>query len=306
MFTEETVTLPARSLNWPAATIIEHSTTRLIPNAGSDEFFVTGLISCVSNDDFAQVKTDAEKLAKVLKACGPENLTPALLSWSRDARERHLRQQLLQHPRVSLNSVLGVAQQLASAVSSVYTCRFTHKNIRPETILLFPDKVASDLRAFLLGVDSLQSGDTAWERNLYRHPTRQGLHVNDKHIMQHDIYSMGVSLLELGLWESFVQYGSEGAMPSTPLELTLDDLIIADCDFESRTKVKDHLITIARSKSPRKVGKKYAAVVITCLTCLDEDNGDFGEEEDMRDKDGIQLGMRYLEKVLNPLLELSA
>jgi serine/threonine protein kinase len=324
MFTRDTVTLPANSLNWAAVTIIEHSTTRLIPNAGSDELFVTGLISCVSNDDFVQVNTDAEKLAKVLKEVDSKSshLLPChgLVTRESDspmepssielvfrlpftgAYPTSLRQMLLQHPRASLNSVFRIAQNLASAVSSLYNFGFTHKNIRPETILLFPTgKGTPELGAFLLGVDILQSGDTAWERNLYRHPTRQGLYVNDKHVMQHDIYSMGVSLLELGLWKSFIQYSSEG---TTPLKLTLGDLVISESDLDSPTKVKDHLITIARSKLPFIVAPTYAAVVNTCLTCLDMDNV-FALEEDMSDEDPILLGMGYFQAVLDPLLKLS-
>ena len=34
---------------------------------------------------------------------------------------------------------------------------------------------------------TLQSGDSAWGKNLYRHPHRQGLHPQDIYVMQHDI-----------------------------------------------------------------------------------------------------------------------
>jgi hypothetical protein len=51
---------------------------------------------------------------------------------------------------------------------------------------------------------TLRSGDTLWEKNIYRHPRRQGQKPQDDYIMQHDIYSLGVCLLELGLWESLL------------------------------------------------------------------------------------------------------
>lgn len=48
-------------------------------------------------------------------------------------------------------------------------------------------------------------GDLEWERNLYRHPVRQGLWSEEAFIMQHDIYSLGVCLIEIALWQSFIQ-----------------------------------------------------------------------------------------------------
>jgi hypothetical protein len=35
-------------------------------------------------------------------------------------------------------------------------------------------------------------GDETFEKNIYRHATRQGLHPEADYSMQHDIYSLGV------------------------------------------------------------------------------------------------------------------
>jgi hypothetical protein len=53
----------------------------------------------------------------------------------------------------------------------------------------------------------------AWDRNVYRHPLRQGDRPAEAYRMQHDIYSLGVCLLEIGLWESFVEYTTEHERP---------------------------------------------------------------------------------------------
>ena len=45
------------------------------------------------------------------------------------------------------------------------------------------------------------------------------------------------------------------------------------------------------------MGDTYTEVVINCLTCLDEDNEDFGNPEEFEDEDGVQIGVRYIEKV---------
>lgn len=45
------------------------------------------------------------------------------------------------------------------------------------------------------------------------------------------------------------------------------------------------------------MGTIYSEVVVTCLTCLDPENADFGNEDEFQDEDGILVGVRYIEKV---------
>jgi hypothetical protein len=53
---------------------------------------------------------------------------------------------------------------------------------------------------------------------------------------------------------------------------------------------------LARTKLPRRTGTKYAEIVEACLTCLDDDNIDFGDESEFVDEDGILVGVDILEK----------
>lgn len=260
-----------------------------------------------------------------------------------------LRRQLLQPPTASLTHILNIARQLASAVSLIHTCEFVHKNIRPETILVFPGP-ETDVglgSAYILGFDSFRSvnfqtlrrGDAASHRNLYRHPLRQGIRAHDSYVMQHDVYSLGVCLLELGLWESLVCYdyspqeqeqeqeysvaaefqekteeereGEREAvapLPSKALGLLPEDL---DLDNEQGSppsfRIKDHLVMLARTRLPLRMGDKYAAVVRTCLECLDADNEDFtgDEAEGMQDENGVLVGARFIEKMIFRLDEIS-
>ncbi|TGZ78794.1 hypothetical protein EX30DRAFT_397489 [Ascodesmis nigricans] len=46
--------------------------------------------------------------------------------------------------------------------------------------------------------------DAKWHRTLYQHPRRRGTHPDERYSIDHDMYSLGVCLLELGLWTSFV------------------------------------------------------------------------------------------------------
>lgn len=127
----------------------------------------------------------------------PRSLRDLLLS-----REQH-------HP---LNERFEVAKQLANSVMFVHNSQFVHKNISPETILLLENEVSILGMPFLVGFEKFRLadgktyhiGDSLWWQNLYRYPTRQGIRPSEDYVMQHDIYSLGVRLLEIGSWSSFV------------------------------------------------------------------------------------------------------
>ncbi|KAK1758923.1 hypothetical protein QBC47DRAFT_96883 [Echria macrotheca] len=353
------VSLPENGLDWETAVPIPYSSsTRIIQRAGSTKFFVVDTIVCDSHLNIASARTDAESLAKKLRHIDPSVFgllachgiikrkdkssgrlsfidlifrPPAGPAETKLYRAYTLRERLMQ-PRglISLTQVLDIARKLASAVSFIHTCEFVHKNIRPEAIVFFgnPDDECGDLgSAYILGFDSfrninfqtMRKGDVAWHRNLYRHPQRQGVRANEAYVMQHDVYSLGVCLLELGLWESFVSYRKEGmegqtVVPNESMTQLLGDVVSGDGgEVESAlpppsgVRAKERLVHLARTRLPVKMGDRYTAVVVTCLTCLDEDNVDFfgdAGEDTMQDKDGVLVGARFIEKVLFRLDEI--
>lgn len=72
--------------------------------------------------------------------------------------------------------------------------------------------------------------------------------------------------------------------------------------FESCEKATDHLVALSRSsKLMAKMGTKYSKVVEMCLTCLDEGNVYFGDQQEFQDDDGVSVGARYIEKVLGAI-----
>lgn len=257
-----------------------------------------------------------------------------------------LRQLLLSSDaRISLTRKVCIARELAKAVNYVHTFAFVHKNIRPESILCFGDAQAShsgsgsgSSAVFLAGFDAfraadantIMAGDVGWERNVYRHPLRQGYDPAERYRMQHDIYSLGVALLEIGLWESFVEYTTAtattedgeagGGPPQTKLGRTHDHFqewlrasragtqqdgggkgdFLAAFAF----RLKDYLVEQARTRLAPRMGDKYARVVLSCLTCLDEDNEDFGGAEAADPSDGA-AALCFIEKILKDLDEIS-
>ncbi|KAK5654582.1 hypothetical protein OQA88_7211 [Cercophora sp. LCS_1] len=350
------VSLPENGLAWETALSVPFSSTRVIQRAGSIKSFVVDTILCDSNVNIASARTDAEGLAKKLKHTDPsvfglltchglvkrkDKTTGRLTSidlifrppsgssptpGGKDSLPVSLRKRLMQPQNISLTQAVDIARQLASAVSFIHTCEFVHKNIRPETILFFPDSEKPEGLGspYMLGFDAfrnvnfqtLRKGDTAWHRNLYRHPQRQGVRANDTYVMQHDVYSLGVCLLELGLWQSFVSYKQDGEdlgeseqTPSEALTQLFEEFNLNETGVEGRlagASAKDELTRLAKTRLPLKLGDRYTEVVVTCLTCLDEENTDFfGQaEEDMQDQDGVLIGTRFIEKVLMRLNEI--
>lgn len=255
---------------------------------------------------------------------------------------------------ISLSRKVRMARELAKAVSYVHNFAFVHKNVRPESVLCFEKPAENpslpslhsssaasisyhNSHAFLVGfdafrastADTLMSGDMRWDRNVYRHPLRQGDDPAEKYRMQHDIYSLGVCLLELGLWESFVDY-TEGGGAQTPqpkLGGTYDNFQawlrenplavttattstgLAD-DAASRFRedlafrLKDYLVEQAQTRLAPRMGERYARVVLSCLACLDEDSEDFSGvvAEDTSDD---AAALCFVENVIQALDEIA-
>ncbi|EMD89769.1 hypothetical protein COCC4DRAFT_185674 [Bipolaris maydis ATCC 48331] len=145
------------------------------------------------------------------------------------------------------------------------------------------------LREILLNTPTSTSTTRRLEitRDLARHPPRQGFSPHDDYEMHHYIYSLGVCLLEIGLWGSFVEYD-----PTTGAH-SLSQLLTARSE-----KDKDLFVALAQCPLPGSMGDTYAEIVETCLTCLDPGNVDSGDEKAFEDEDGILVGVRYIEKVL--------
>jgi hypothetical protein len=55
----------------------------------------------------------------------------------------------------------------------------------------------------LLGASTML-GEDDWQKRIYQHPERQGRYVEQVYHPRHDIYSLGVCLLEILLWTPFV------------------------------------------------------------------------------------------------------
>src|SRR3569833_2976499 len=315
--------------------------------------FTFGLLQCkgILRDDSDDASIGP---TKTKTAVSPTGLSFVFNVPPTHPRAQSLRHRLLSGPdgmHDSLSARFDLARQLVKAVSYVHLFEFVHKNIRPETILILSKGIrehadagggeagADAETAVLVGFDVLRDaegktqrlGDDDWEKNLYRHPQRQGRTPETDHNMRHDIYSLGVCLLEIGLWESLIGYdktsaaktnSADGEEPEALDQLSLATTNLRPSSISPRLRVegqamsgpellkapehvKDSLLHLARGSLRRNMGTKYSRVVETCLTCLDQDNADFGDEKEFHDVDGLAVGVRYIEKEVQKLGEIS-
>ena len=118
----------------------------------------------------------------------------------------------------SLSSRIELAKALAIAVSKVHDLGLVHKSIRSRAILLTSEQNKSSLPKLFLqdwtyvrrqaGATSQNGGEDVWQRLVYEHPERQRSldHFPETaYEPKHDIYSLGVVLMEIVLWMPFVE-----------------------------------------------------------------------------------------------------
>lgn len=304
-------------------------------STGRHSAYVLNHISCRPLSKYDMIKRNARDLARKLQHDDPHTFglltckgiatpssTPPILEGESEAQvtltmvfrappaavdPRSLRDLLLHRPSPnSLSLRFDIARQLARSISSVHTFGFVHKDLRPESVLVFDNSNGLTKSVFLVGFEEFRPdagwtqrhGDDFIERNIYRHPSRQGPNPEEDYIMQHDIYSLGVCLLEIGLWRSLLSYDPEA---SHPLDSKLFDIAPDERNSQIRgfvmTQAKDRFLSLSQTMLPQYMGSRYAEIVETCLTCLDPDNADFGDASEFEDEDGIRVGVRYIDKV---------
>ncbi|KAH9908330.1 kinase-like domain-containing protein [Xylariomycetidae sp. FL2044] len=201
---------------------------------------------------------------------------------------RSLRELLTMRKNHSLNARLGLAKALARAVFFTHAYRYVHKDLRPGNILVETVDDTSrphefgqvllagfgDARAEAENKSSLRKGTSVDDINIYRHPSR----VKDieSYTFLHDVYSLGVCLLELGLWANFLGEKHAEMRRASPVER------------------QRRLRSLAEKHLPKEMGVMYANVVKKCLNGIDYgfDNAGTSPVGD------VALGRRYCESVL--------
>jgi hypothetical protein len=167
-----------------------------------------------------------------------------------------------------LENRLLLAKALAWTLFQLHSVNWVHEKINADNILLFGkegegDKVHFDWSSpYLVGFDSSRSTTGLsgkldfrgqWTTRLYTHPDRQLTYERYRKI--HDIYSLGVVLLEVGRLGSFIEEPKGEKLNKTPYQL------------------KEMFVDEAMSLKTV-LGKAYTEIVLTCL------NGNFTDRDD--------------------------
>lgn len=209
----------------------------------------------------------------------------------------------------SLSDRVRLAQSIAAAVLYVHASGFVHKNIRPDNIIVFEPQLpatasVSDREAcrfpiaigqpYLAGYDGIRKEEAAtlmvdtieWHQRLYLPPERlRGKPQRTKFTWKHDVYSLGVVLLEIAMWENFAD--GKGRMGK---------------HLKAATDPSVFLMSQAK-QVPRLLGSIYGDAVLACLRMLrNEENG---EVELLRDEDGVGLGTTFISEVMDKLEQIN-
>lgn len=229
-------------------------------------------------------------------------------------------------PRPSLNFRIHLCGQLAEAVLQTHKLGLVHKHIRPENVLLFSmphDTIADEPfpTTFLSGWQYARNvdggvtrlvGESLWQRAIYQHPERQSEHVEDEYCMGHDIYSLGVCMLEILTWDPLVVTTGEDDLQETLIcqsyraifdpcersqgaqeESTDVERLVQDPETVQRT-----LLRMTKMLIPASAGARMRDLVSQCLTCLDGEARPFKVSQEREDKD---VAVGFVDTVLKDI-----
>ncbi|EOA83408.1 uncharacterized protein SETTUDRAFT_95104, partial [Exserohilum turcica Et28A] len=166
--------------------------------------------------------------------------------------------------RPSLSSRFLTARALTTSVLEAHASGWVHGNITSRSIAMLPRSLQDpELSPFLIGWGVLQSLDTntryfPLEQNLYRHGERFG-HPSAEYRNEHEVYSLGVVLLELGLWRTMSSVFARRLEKTPRFERANQREVFR--------RVHNAMLGWANSSEiEREMGKGYARVVTKCLT----------------------------------------
>lgn len=146
---------------------------------------------------------------------------------------------------------LRLAYKLAEAVSFLHSTGFHHKNITSSSVVILRRyNSAKEIDgSYLMGFDLIRDPEARdrpfWEFDVFRHPDQLQAQSSLRYIKTYDIYSLGVVLLEVGLWEPLSTVGRYWTIAESSIWLKeLSDSAVEIC---------------------QRVGAEYYEVVAWCL-----------------------------------------
>jgi serine/threonine protein kinase len=164
--------------------------------------------------------------------------------------------------KISLTARIRLAHSIARSLMYLHSVNWLHKGLRSDNIIFFvsgdrePDMDTQIVAGFEYARPDLSDEETdkprgRFEHNIYRHPEVLGAH-NPRSRKSHDIYSLGVILIEIALWQPVQDAVTEtGKQFSSQMRISKFRQALLDPQF---------LINVEMH-----AGEKYRRVVERCL-----------------------------------------
>jgi serine/threonine protein kinase len=165
---------------------------------------------------------------------------------------------------LSLNDRFRVAKTIARSLGAFHSDGWLHKSIRSHAVKFFfaeggvtPDPTNPYLTDFEFSrpeqMDTVNvDRPVQIEQDIYRHPDRFGP-PTDRFRKIHDVYALGVVLLEIGLWRTAISL--------------YDDYMDVETQKEDLTgdRIQEEFLKLAGERLGHQMGTSYKEAVVKCL-----------------------------------------
>jgi hypothetical protein len=170
----------------------------------------------------------------------------------------------------TITNKFAMAQRLARCVSAFHADNWVHESICSESVVIFKDSSSQPVyhTPYLVNFEfSRPAGEeTTWQatknstRDLYVHPERLGKHP-ERFQREHDLYSLGVVFLEIGVWKTASTIFAERSkrkMKEVEGQSTESSIDV--------NEAKQIFLEVAKDDLPEAMGVDYAEAVVSLIS----------------------------------------
>ncbi|GAM88976.1 hypothetical protein ANO11243_070100 [Dothideomycetidae sp. 11243] len=223
-----------------------------------------------------------------IESCGAQDLDSmfTLDTFFQSGKSR----EVAQFGSIVLERRLHLALSIATAIAKYHSVGWYHEGIESRNVCLVRDHPPNEIfkRPVLLGFTKSRTakgesvGIADKTSMIYQHPDRARSHAAVRFTASHDLYSLGVLLLEIGRWKSASDIVTE--------RLARESIRFSEAEPR---KVSKKLLEYAETGLATFIGTRYQEVVVMLLSA------------DPADKKGLSSQNRLL-KVVEMLSDMSA
>ncbi|MCJ1396049.1 hypothetical protein MMC18_008936 [Xylographa bjoerkii] len=186
--------------------------------------------------------------------------------------------------RLSLPIRFAIARTITTTIGTLHADGWVHKSIRSHNFIFFPSSGTRSgfTQAYLVGFEysrlETAESEATWDddavKNLYRHPERQGPPLVT-FTSRHDIYALGVVLLEIGLWRILSDIWEDARDKQQKRTGKAPPL--------NRRLNVEYFSEAAKHNLAHTMGEAYAKAVLKCLELRPDVHAQADEEHDATD-----------------------